>query len=76
MKTMFNRIKQMDESEMKSFIYWVYLCGNEDGKKMLCDSIGDCSYFGGAMMEMEVTEVMPNNSIDDLWDGFEEYYGK
>ena len=67
METMYDRIKRMSEEEMKKFIYLVYLCGNRDGLDMYCDS-PECSYFGGYMLTLDATEVMPNNSIDDLYD--------
>lgn len=49
METMYDRIKRMTPAEMQSFIYWVYKCGNEDGKMGLEDSPPDGlpSYFGG-----------------------------
>ena len=67
METMYDRIKRMSKEEMKKFIYLVYLCGNRDGIDMYCDS-PECSYFGGYMLTLNVTEVMPNNSVDDLYD--------
>jgi len=74
METMYERIKRMTPEEMRQFVYWVYLCGNKDGQMELEDSPG--SYFGGAMLEKSVSEVMPNDSTDDLWEMFEETYGR
>ena len=67
-ETMYARIKRMTPEEMKEFIYWVYLNGNEDGKTNSCDSPG--SYFAEAMLTKSATEVMPNNKVEDLWDDF------
>ena len=76
METMYNRIKRMTPEEMQSFIYWVYKCGNEDGKMGLEDSPPDglLSYFGGAMLTYKVKEVMPNDNVNDLWNNFEKIY--
>lgn len=76
--TMCERVKRMTPEEMQHFVYWVYMCGNKDGSMGLGDSPpgGLISYFGGAMLNMDSTEVMPNDNIDDLWDRFEETYGK
>ena len=74
-ETMYDRIKRMDPDEMRQFIHWVYLNGNEDGKTLACDD-SPCSYFGGAMLNMDTKEVMPNDKVDDLWDNFDETYGK
>lgn len=68
METMYERIKRMTKEEMKTFIYMVYLCGNEDGRHSLRDSSGDCSYFGGAMLEKDVNDVMPNDDVNDIRD--------
>ena len=38
METMYERVKRMTKEEMKTFIYMVYLCGNEEGKHSLCDT--------------------------------------
>ena len=67
METMYERVKRMTESEMKKFIYAVYLCGNEDGKLDLCDS-PTCSYFGDHMLTLNAKDLMPNDSADDLFD--------
>ena len=75
METMYERIKRMSESEMKQFVYWVYLCGNEDAKENLCDSHDDSTYFGGYMLTKEAKKVMPNDTTDDLWAMFNEMYG-
>lgn len=75
MEKMYERIKKMDLNEMKEFVYWVYLMGNEDGWNQCCDSEG--SYFGGHMLTLDREEVMPNDNIDDLWeklDKAKEYY--
>ena len=65
MESMYERIKAMSEDEMQQFIYWVYLNGTADGAKCLEDS--PSGYFG-TIIHRNVNEVMPNNSIDDLWD--------
>ena len=72
METMYERIKRMTESEMKQFIYWAYLCGNEDGKENLCDS--PSGYFGGSLLSMDATKFMPNDTTDDLWGSFNKLY--
>ena len=75
METMYDRIKRMTKDEMKDFVYWVYLMGNEDGYNYCCDSDG--GYFGGHILTLDKTEVMPNDTIDDLWDKLneaKEYY--
>lgn len=59
METMYERIKRMDKCEMQDFIYWVYKNGNVDGMENLCDDYGKQSYFGGAMLDMDVNDVMP-----------------
>ena len=66
METMYERIKRMTQSEMKQFIYAVYICGNEDGKIHLCDS-PSCSYFGDYMLTLNAKDLMPNDSVDDLY---------
>ena len=76
METMYDRIKRMTPEEMQHFVYWVYSCGNEDGFRGLEDSPGMCSFFGGYMLTKERAELMPNDSIDDLWDRFEQTYRK
>ena len=70
METMYDRIKRMNEDEMKAFVYWVYLMGNEDGWNQHCDSDG--GYFGGHMLILDREEVMPNDNISDLWDMLDE----
>lgn len=65
-KTMYERIKNMTEEEMKEFIYMVYLAGNNDGKNNMCDS--PSGYFGEAMLNMDTKELMSNDKVDDLWD--------
>lgn len=72
---MYERIKRMTLDEMKCFVYWVYLMGNEDGWNQCCDS--NDGYFSGHMLTLDREEVMPNDSIDDLWeklDKVREYY--
>lgn len=76
METMYERIKRMSESEMESFIYWVYMCGNEDAKDNYCDSPGKSSFFGGYMLTKETESLMPNDSVKDVWKTFEGVYGK
>ena len=68
--TMYERIKCMTEDEMRAFVYWVYLMGNEDGWNQCCDSEG--GYFGGHMLALDREEVMPNNSIGDLCEKLDE----
>lgn len=70
MENMYERIKRMTEDEMRCFIYWVYLMGNEDGYAQCCDSEG--GYFGGYMLTLDREEVMPNDSISDLWKKLDE----
>lgn len=65
-KTMYERIKDMSEEEMKGFIYMVYLAGNNDGKNNMCDS--PSGYFGGVMLNMDASEVMKNDDVNSLWD--------
>lgn len=55
---MYNRIKNMTREEMQGFIYWVYKNGNADGAENLCDSYGNGSYFGGAILDMDAEDVM------------------
>jgi hypothetical protein len=76
METMYERIKRMTMDEMREFIYWVYLNGNEDGEVGCCDSSGYGSYFGGYMLTIDAVEVMPNDIVDDLWDNFNKVFGK
>lgn len=59
METMYERIKRMTKEEMQDFIYWVYKNGNADGMENLCDDYGNHSYFGGAMLDMDMADVMP-----------------
>ena len=76
METMYERIKRMSASEMESFVYWVYMNGNKDGKDGYCDSPGKSSFFGGYMLTKEAESIMPNDSVEDLWKSFEEVQGK
>lgn len=74
METMYDRIKRMNEDEMRNFIYWVYLNGNKDGEMGYCDS--DAGYFGRYMLTNYASDIMPNDAVDDLWDTFEKiFYG-
>ena len=73
METMYERIKRMSESEMREFVYFVYLCGNRDAKDNCCDSKGN-SYFGGYMLTKEAKEIMPNDNVKDLWNAFKMMY--
>ena len=61
---MYERIKQMTKEEMQKFIYWVYLCGNADGKEGLQDSTD--GLFGGHILDMSAEELMPNG-VEDLF---------
>ena len=70
-ETMFERIKRMDEQEMQSFVYAVYMAGNLDGRKHLCDSDGLPSYFGSEMVYMSAEDWMPNDDVSDLWNSWE-----
>lgn len=73
-ETMFERIKQMTNEETKEFVYWVYMCGNEDGRQGLCDS--ESGFFSGYVLNKQANELMPNDSTDDLWDNFDMIYNK
>lgn len=73
METMYERIKRMTKDEMRNFVYWVYMNGNKDGEVYCCDS--EAGYFGGYMLTKPVSEVMPNDTVDDLWDNFEKIFG-
>ena len=73
METMYERIKRMSESEMREFVYFVYLCGNRDGADHYCDTKGN-SYFGCHMLTKEAKEVMPNDDVQDLWNAFKTMY--
>jgi hypothetical protein len=70
MKTMYERIKDMTAEEMQQFVYWVYQCGNRDGFDGCEDS--PSGYFGGYLLSLPVTEVMPNDNINDLWKMYRE----
>lgn len=70
METMYERIKRMTKDEMRCFVYWVYLMGNEDGYAQCCDS--ERGYFGSHMLTIDREEVMPSDSISDLWDKLDE----
>lgn len=64
MNTMYEHIKNMSMKEMREFIYWVYMCGNKDGKENLCDTY-DNSYFGGMMLTMRAESVI-NDMLEDF----------
>ena len=66
METMYERIKRMTEEEMSEFIYLVYFCGNDDGRRNLCDSPYG-SYFGGHLLTLDANKLMPNDKVDDLY---------
>lgn len=70
MEKMYERIKRMNLDELRTFVYWVYLMGNEDGWNQCCDSEG--GYFGGHMISLDREEVMPNDSVFDLWEKLDE----
>lgn len=72
METMYERIKRMTPCEMQNFIYYVYLCGNLDGGAGLQDS--PSGYFGGYILNRLATDVMPNDTTDDLWDDYRKTY--
>lgn len=72
METMYERIKRMSESEMREFVYFVYLCGNRDAEDNYEDS--PSGYFGGYMLTKEAKEVMPNDNVKDLWNAFKTMY--
>lgn len=67
---MYDYIKQLDLDTMKRFIYWVYSCGNYDGYNDAEDSPGDCSFFGGAMMNRTVGEVVDGTNHPESY-GFD-----
>ena len=73
---MYERIKTMTMEEMRNFVYWIYLCGTRDGRDCLEDNFHKSCYFGGAMLIEEASSLMPKNDVEDLWDAFEEIYGK
>ena len=67
-KTMYDRIKEMTQEELREFIYWVYLMGNKDGGNGVADC--DLGFFGGAILDYAVDKLMPNG-IADLWTKYE-----
>jgi hypothetical protein len=71
--TMYKRIQQMTKKEMEQFIHFVYLCGNRDGIKGLEDSPN--GFFGAEILSKKASEIMPNDSTDDLWHTFENIWG-
>lgn len=79
--TMYERIKNMTMEEMRHFVYWVYMNGNEDGQEYFCDDFieedENCSYFGSSMLNLPVESVIPNNNVKkDLWNNFKMTYKK
>lgn len=71
-ENMYERVKQMSMDEMKQFVYWVYRCGNKDGRhECECSPSG---YFGGYILTLPVASLMPNDNIEDIWDKFIELY--
>lgn len=59
METMYERIKRMTKEEMSEFIYLVYLCGKDDETAY--------GYFGNHVLSLNAKELMPNDSIEDLY---------
>ena len=68
-ETMYDRIKKMTLEEMTDVVFWVYLNGNRDGRNGAEDS--DLGFFGGAILEQLVEDLMPNG-VTDLWNLYEE----
>lgn len=60
-------IKQMSHKELQNFIYWVYQNGQEDHRNGCEDSPGDCSFFGGGILDRPAYEVLAK---------LNDYYGK
>lgn len=56
---MYNCIKNMNEEQMKNFVYWVYKNGVADGIDGAWDDYCIYSYFGGAMLNMDANDVLP-----------------
>lgn len=75
METMYKRVKRMTKTEMREFIYLVYLCGNKDGKQMLCDSPYG-SYFVQYMLNGSVEKLMPNDKVSDLYESWKATLGE
>ena len=73
---MYERIKTMTMEEMREFVYWVYLCGNRDGRDCLEDDFHESCFFGGSMLVKDMSSIMPKNAVSDLLDVFEEAYGE
>lgn len=69
METMYERIKRMSEQEMGEFLYIIYLIGNDDGSEMLCDS-PESSYFRNKLVHNKANDLMPNDSVSDLYYNF------
>lgn len=71
-ENIYERVKHMSMDEMKQFVYWIYRCGNKDGRNDREDS--PSGYFGGHVLTLPVVELMPNDTIEDIWDKFFEMY--
>lgn len=56
---MYEFIRSMSKEQMRDFIYWVYMNGHADAKYKLCDNYGDCGYFDGTILNMDMADVMP-----------------
>lgn len=69
MVNMYNRIKSMSEEEMKRFVYWAYTNGRMDGQSGCFDSPD--GFFGGCFLTLPAEDLMPNDSVDDLFDMLE-----
>lgn len=68
--TMYERIKNMTMEEMRHFVCWVYMSGNEDGKECFCDD-----FFHNYMLNLSARKVMPNDNVaEDLWNNFKTIY--
>lgn len=67
---LFEKVKTMSLDEMKTFMYWVYLCGNKDGAEDLQDS--PSGYFGGYFLELDADDVIPYGDVNTLYDKLEQ----
>ena len=65
MSSMYERIKSMGEEEMRKFVYWVYTNGRIDGQNGCFDSPD--GFFGGRFLTLSAKDLMPNNSVYDLY---------
>ena len=70
-ETMYERIKRMDEEELKTFIYFVYRAGNLDGQDHRCDDHPSSYFRGGGFLNFKANILMPNDSVYDLIDTWE-----